>query len=95
MEYLTLPTDRRCEAAALLSELRERGATVRLIHPATIEVEGKGAKALIPRVRALKPALIEYLSHPPTWPCARCGNFAFQEPEVTCLWCRSGREVTA
>ena len=95
MEYLTLPTDRRCEAAALLSELRERGATVRLTPAGTIEVEGQGAKALIPRVRALKPALVEYLSHPPTWPCARCGNFAFQEPEVTCLWCRSGREVTA
>ena len=95
MDYLTLPTDGRCEAAALLSELRERGATVRLIQPATIEVEGHGAKALIPRIRALKPALVEYLAHPPTWPCTRCGNFAFREPEAICFWCRSRRVATA
>lgn len=52
-------------------------------------------EALIPRVRALKPALVEYLSHRPTWPCIRCGNFAFQEPKVICWWCRSRRGVKA
>ena len=95
MERLTLLTDRLREAEALLSELRERGATVRLTHAGTIEVEGHGAKSLIPRVRELKPALVEFLSDPPTWPCARCRKFAFQKPEVVCYWCQHTPESTA
>lgn len=95
MEHLTATSDRLLEARVLLRELRERGATVSLSSSGTIEVEGHGAEALIPRIRALKPALLVCLSDRSTWPCSRCGNFAFPQRDAICYWCRSRPVVTA
>jgi len=94
MEHLTATGDRLPEARALLRELRECGATVRLSVSGTIEVEGRGAEALIPRIRALKPALLACLADSPTWPCIHCTRFSYARPTV-CYWCRHTRMVTA
>ena len=86
------------DAVSLVADLQARGLTIEPDPPGHVIVRPGNLlnEELIARVRALKPALLELLTAPPrTWPCARCGNFAFQEPEVICYWCQNTRVGTA
>lgn len=90
------PEERAAKMAReLLAELRAAGASVRLSGHDMIEVEGAGAAQLIERVRSLKGPLIAYLTEAPTWPCDRCGGFAFDSPGTVCYWCKSCPPVSA
>jgi hypothetical protein len=82
-------------ARDLLRELRERGVEVRPDPPDRILFRGPVDDDLRARIREAKPALLAYLSHPPTWPCSRCGKFAFGQPHVVCYWCKRQEERPA
>ena len=78
------------DAVALVAELRACGLTIEPDPPGHVIVRPSNLlnEELVARVRALKPALLELLAGPPrSWPCTRCGNFAFRLPTI-CYWCR-------
>jgi len=75
-------------ARDLLRLLRERGVELRPDPPDRILVKGPVDDDLVDRIRAAKPLLLQYLTERPTWPCTRCGQFSFGDPEQVCYWCR-------
>lgn len=82
-------------APDVLRRCREAGAQIGLDGEELVIRAPAGAvpDELVHELRTHKQIVVEYLRHPRTWPCDRCGRFAYGEPDVVCFWCRSaGRQ---
>jgi len=77
------------ETRALLTWLAARGVVIRrdgVNLRARPRVTGGITPDLVELLRARRAEILVALT---TYPCAKCGRFAFPRPHTLCYWCRS------
>lgn len=67
------------DLSAAGARLRLDGGDIRIRAPHGVLTEARREM-----IRAQKPELVALLS---TYPCVKCGRFAFSCPNTTCYWC--------
>ena len=81
--------DPPAETRAFLTWLAARGVVIRR-EGADLRARPRITGGITPDlVELLRARRAEILTALTTYPCAKCGRFAFPRPETLCYWCRS------